>query len=101
MILDTLRHLEQAYSNKDVSAVCGIWPNCPRKTFEQVFKSAQSALLALNPIQSPNVSGDSAVVVCNRRTVTVYPGAQPSVGEQVVTIQLRKENNNWRIDSIK
>lgn len=100
MILATLRSLEQAYSIKDANAVCGIWPKCPRKTFEQVFKSAQSASLSLHPIEAASISGDSASIVCTRRTVTVYGGAQQKVDEQKVTIHLRKQNENWRIDFI-
>jgi eukaryotic-like serine/threonine-protein kinase len=101
MILATLRRLEQAYSTKDTSAVCGIWPKCPRKTFEQVFKSAQSASLSLHPLEAASISGDSASIVCTRRTVTAYAGAQQNVNEQKVTIYLRKQDDNWRIDSIK
>lgn len=101
MILATLRRLEQAYSVKDANAVCGIWPKCPRKTFEQVFKSAQSTSLSLDPLEAARISGDSASIVCTRKTVTVYAGAQQNVNEQQVIIYLRKQNDNWRIDFIK
>jgi len=101
MIQDTLHHLERAYSSKDVGGVCGVWPTCDRSRLRQVFKDAQSVSLSLRPIMEPNVSGDIATVQCTRRTATVYPRQKPIAIEQTVTIQLRKQDDGWHIESIK
>jgi eukaryotic-like serine/threonine-protein kinase len=100
MISDTLGQLERAYSSKNVSDVCGIWPGCTRKDIEKVFKEAVAVSIKFQPSAPPEISGELASVVCSRARVTTYKGSPPLTGNDTVTIHLRKQNGKWRIDSI-
>jgi hypothetical protein len=101
MIAGTLGQFEQAYSNKNANDVCAIWPGCPRKEFERVFHDAISVSMKFQPSGPPEISGDSASVLCNRVRVTTYKGSPPRTGNDTVTIHLRKQGGTWRIDSIE
>jgi hypothetical protein len=101
MISGTLGQFEQAYSNKNANDVCAIWPGCPRKEFERVFHDAISVSMKFQPSGPPEISGDSASVLCNRVRVTTYKGSPPRTGKDTVTIHLRKQGGTWRIDSIE
>jgi hypothetical protein len=100
MISGTLGQFEQAYSNKNAGEICGIWPNCPRKTIEGAFKDAVSVSMKFQPSGPPIITGDVAVVACTRTRDTVLKGSGHSGGTDAVTIHLHKQDGKWRIDSI-
>jgi hypothetical protein len=101
MISGTLGQFEQAYSNKNANDVCAIWPGCPRKAFEKVFREAISVSMKFQPSAPPEISGGLASVVCSRVRVTTYKGTPSLTGNDTVTIHLRKQDGKWRIDSIE
>jgi len=100
MISDTLGQLERAYSDKNASELCGIWPSCPRKIIEDGFKNAVTVSMKYQPSGPPVVSGDVAVVACTRVRDTLLKGSGHSGGTDLVTVHLRKQNGKWLVDSI-
>ena len=100
MISGTLGQFEQAYSNKNAGEICGIWPNCNRKTIESAFKDVLSVSMRFQPSGPPIITGDVAVVACTRVRDTVRKGSGHSAGTDTVTIHLSKQAGKWRIDSI-
>ena len=102
MILSALGRLQQAYSSKDIDAVCGVWPGCDRKTIGKVFKQAKSVSQQFEVIGSVQVpeGAETAAVVCKRTVTTAYGSEKAAPSTGTVTIRFRKQNNTWLIDSI-
>jgi hypothetical protein len=99
-VLEALNRLEASYSNKDYKQLTDIWPSAPR-SLRDTFKDAQSISVNLTPVGAAEVSGDIAVVVCQRSVQTNFPGKKlPAVNDRV-TIRLQRSASGWQVTAIQ
>jgi eukaryotic-like serine/threonine-protein kinase len=102
-VLAVLERYAQAYQHKNTDELVAIWPTLgkpERKKIADSFKMAESIQMTLRPVGDPALSGDSAVVTCDRvETFTFQGGVKKDFSGQV-TIKLRKQSGTWVIEGI-
>jgi hypothetical protein len=77
-----------------------VWPAAP-KTIGEAFRQGASVELQLRPASAPTITGDSAVVLCQRSVVTSFPNKKLDPVVDRVTVRLRRSGSGWAIDSIQ
>ena len=68
-IRQALSRYAAAYDQMDPQALQDAWPGIPRdtlSTISQSFKNARSTRMELRPLEEPAISGDTALVPCQR-----------------------------------
>jgi hypothetical protein len=96
-----LKRYEKDYSEKNADDICGIWPACPRKTLDKLFKEAASVSVLFQPVGPMRILEGTASVGCTRTSGETSPKGKSKQGTENVTVNFKKQGNVWLIDSIK
>jgi outer membrane protein assembly factor BamD (BamD/ComL family) len=100
-IVDALNRFARAYETKNVAELTRVWPGIPRgtlRTIRTVFSQARSISMQLRPVGPAQLSNDTAIVRCERSSVTVYD--QPRQVTEIITVRLRRGADGWVIEGI-
>jgi hypothetical protein len=100
-VLSALGRYSDAYQHKSTDELEAIWPGLlkqDRKKISDSFKSAVAIQMKLRPIGDPSVSGDSAVVNCDRDLIYTFQGGVQKTFSGQVTIRLHKKAGTWLIE---
>ena len=103
-IRQTLGQLTQAYQQKDIDLVTSVWPTLDSqqvRRLESTFQVARSMGYELQPLASPQIAGDRASVRCARTVHYVDERGPQRPVQSEVTVQLRKRDESWVIESMK
>jgi hypothetical protein len=102
-VTQALARMEQAYGSRNVQSLTAVWPSIPGATLQtlrETFRIARAIELQLRPIRDPEISGDTAVVQCQRLLRQTFEGRQPLTNQGNVTIRLRRSGDSWLIQDI-
>ena len=98
----TLSRYVAAFRNKDADTIMDINPKMPRKGLADSFKTFRSIEMTLKPIGEPQVSGNTATVLCEQATVGVDGNGRHPFPTSTAPVTLkRKPAGGWIIDSFK
>jgi hypothetical protein len=100
-IVEALNRFARAYETKNVAELTRVWPGIPRgtlRTIRTVFSQARSISMQLRPVGPAQLSNDTAIVRCERSSVTVYD--QPRQVTEIITVRLRHGADGWVIEGI-
>ncbi len=103
-IQQTLANFEAAYSSMDLQAIRNVWPGMPKESAtltSNQFQFAKAVTLQLRPAEAPVINGNSATVICLRRTeLTPKFGKKVASPEERVRVTLQRAGAGWVIQSI-
>jgi serine/threonine protein kinase len=102
-IRQALTKYAAAYDQMDARALQEAWPGIPREilsTISQSFKNARSTRMELRPLEEPAVSGDTAIVPCQRLISQTFD-KKPIEAQDRIAVRLRRRGAGWVIDSIQ
>ncbi len=95
--IDTaLTQFNTAFQHKQVKDVKKIWPNVPAQYTDAMRMSGTTFVMTLSPVEPPQVTGDTASVLCDLVTTTTVRG-QSNQAHKRVRVQLRKTGSTWSI----
>jgi eukaryotic-like serine/threonine-protein kinase len=100
-VLSALGRYSDAYQHKSTDELEAVWPSLlkqDRKKISDSFKSAVAIQMKLRPVGEPSVSGDSAVVTCERDLIYTFQGGVQKTFSGQVTIRLQKKSGTWLIE---
>jgi serine/threonine-protein kinase len=100
-VLVALGRYSDAYEHKSTDELEAVWPSLlkqDRKKISDSFKSAVAIQMKLRPTGEPSVSGDSAVVTCDRDLIYTFQGGVQKTFSGQVTIRLQKKSGTWLIE---
>jgi hypothetical protein len=100
-VLSALGRYSDAYQHKSTDELEAVWPSLmkqDRKKIADSFKSAVAIQMKLRPTADPSVSGDSAVVTCERDLIYTFQGGVQKTFSGQVTIRLQKKAGTWFIE---
>ncbi len=103
-VLQTIRDYAAAYESKSVDKLTAVYPGLDKqqvKRLKDVFKTARSVKMTLEPKGDPQIKGDSATVICQRSAEYVYPEGPKKPPDDTVTIQLKKKGSSWVMESVQ
>ena len=104
----TLQKYRTAFDNLSLQQMRQVWPSLDHRrevALKDVFKFLQGSSLTPNlglACAPPTVSGDSAKVAC--RETLAYSDAKgkaKSAKPALVSISLKKQSNNWVVETMK
>ena len=99
-----LNRYAAAFSKKDAEQLRTVYPALPPATlasFRRLFADRDYGVtMTLNVAGDPQISGDTATVVCDQSTITVYRGRREPVRRKV-RIALARRGTGWVIESIQ
>jgi serine/threonine-protein kinase len=97
-----LRDYQAAYSRKDLTALQTIWPSIPKQALEGIrgsFRDASEVSMDLRALGDPQISGNSATVICDRNLhQVIMKRAFQATGK--VRIVLSRVASGWIIQSV-
>jgi hypothetical protein len=97
-----LRDYQAAYSRKDLTALQTIWPSIPKQALEGIrgsFRDASEVSMDLRAVGDPQISGNSATVICDRNLhQVIMKRAFQATGK--VRIVLSRVASGWIIQSV-
>ena len=91
-----LAQFNAAFQHKQVKDVKKIWPTVPAQYTDAMRMSGTTFVMALSPVEQPQVTGDTASVLCDLVTTTTVRG-QSNQAHKRVRVQLRKTGSAWSI----
>lgn len=91
-----LAQFNAAFQHKQVKDVKKIWPTVPGQYTDAMRMSGTTFVMTLSPVEQPQVSGDTASVLCDLVTTTTVRG-QSNQARRRVRVQLRKTGSTWSI----
>jgi len=100
-VLSALGRYSDAYQHRNTDELEAVWPSLikqDRKKISDSFKNAVAIQMKLRPTGDPSVSGDSAVVTCERDLIYTFAGGIQKTFSGEVTIRLRKKAGVWLIE---
>ncbi len=97
-----LRDYQAAYSRKDLTALQTIWPSIPKQALEGIrgsFRDASEVRMDLRAVGDPQISGNTATVICDRNLhQVIMKRAFQATGK--VRIVLSRVASGWIIQSV-
>jgi serine/threonine-protein kinase len=95
-IESALAQFNAAFQHKQVKDVKKIWPTVPAQYTDAMRMSGTTFVMNLSPVEQPQVTGDTASVLCDLVTTTTVRG-QSNQAHRRVRVQLRKTGSTWSI----
>jgi AAA-like domain/PEGA domain len=96
-IIEVIRQYQDAFDQKDMTAILRIWPTCPevkQKNLNVIFHDGANETLKLEAKGQPEVAGDSARVLCDKTRIS-----SGATNKSTVEVMLKKkEAGSWFID---
>jgi hypothetical protein len=104
-VRQALVRYEDAFETRSVAALRQAWPGITRQQLDAIansFKITRSIRMEIRPEGEPEVSGDTATVVCQRTMVQTFDQRNQNLeNKDRITVRLRRNSGNWVIDSIQ
>ena len=96
-----LADFEAAYNRRDLATLQRLWAGIPANTYRQQFKEAKDLKFQLQLLGQPEVSANSATVICTRTlSFRAQTGGLQTSSERV-RLHLTKDSTGWLIRSIE
>jgi len=104
-IARTLRRYNEAFETRSMPQLGTIWPSMPRDTKDSLRtafrKDDVHYTVRLTPIQPAQISGDSAVVACERVAKTTARGMSKAPKPGRVEVLLARTGKGWVVREIR
>jgi hypothetical protein len=102
-VRQALMRYAAAYERMDVGELKETWPTIPAETLNVIsasFRNARSMQMELRPVDQAVITGDTAVVACQRLISQLFD-KKPLEAQDKITIRLRRRGTGWVIESIQ
>jgi hypothetical protein len=101
-VLAVLQRYKASLEARDLEALKATWPTAPEKQLRQNFQFVRSWRIDLQPAGEIQITGDTAIVVCQRRDEMVATdGTKAPTKTLTARFSLRKRAGSWIIEGIQ
>lgn len=97
-----LKDYQSAYELKDAAALQAIWPSITKASLDEIrrsFRDASEVKMDLQPVGDPQISDNSATVICDRSVHQVIAKKLLQASNRV-RIVLNRRGSGWVIQSV-
>ena len=102
MILSAISSYANAWSQKDLDTIVGLYPSLDKRKIKSQLADSKTIQMSIRPISEPAIIRGNGTVSCSRTVQQSFRnGPEMTPAPTAVTVRLSRHGANWIIDAIQ